>query len=165
MVGPRKSICHTLSEVYNIDKLQQEVKNLAYEYGWCQNQISLQSPDEDFHEGTGRVAGLKFEESEYTSQNIPDDWEISRFISNHNLYRTRIMRLMPKACYSMHSDSSKRVHLPVKTYWKCKLIIDNNVYHLEANGSAYLVDTTKIHTAFNGTRDIERIHIVGCITT
>ena len=42
------------------------------------------------------------------------------------------------------------------------LLIDKKAHYLKANGSAYLVDTTKWHTAINASLE-PRTHLVGVI--
>ena len=152
-----------LSYNYNLDKILLEIDHIVDTHGWNNNQISLQSPSGNYHDGVGQVRSLTKKETEYTQQNLPSDWEISKFIKTHDLCRTRILKLLPKTCYSIHWDRSKRVHLAIITDHKCKLLIDDNACHIPDDGHPYMVDTTKYHTALNGTFDVERIHIVGCI--
>jgi hypothetical protein len=87
---------------------------------------------------------------------------LNSIIKKHNLYRVRLMKLKPKTCYYYHQDWSKRFHIPIKTNEKCFFIIDEKVSHLKADGSCYIVDTTKKHTALNGSKE-DRIHIVGIL--
>lgn len=75
--------------------------------------------------------------------------------------RVRLIRSEPKTCLSWHRDHSKRIHYPIKTQEGCLMVIDSNVYRLEEN-KWYETDTTKYHTAFNGSKE-ERIHLVACI--
>jgi len=42
------------------------------------------------------------------------------------------------------------------------MIVDDQLHRLPADGSIYIIDTTKNHTAVNASRE-DRIHIVGCI--
>ena len=39
------------------------------------------------------------------------------------------------------------------------MVIENEAFHMPANGSAYLTDNTKYHNFFNGS-EIERVHLV-----
>jgi hypothetical protein len=41
-------------------------------------------------------------------------------------------------------------------------IIDDEVHRYPADGNSYLLDTTKPHTAINGSYE-DRYHIVGCV--
>jgi hypothetical protein len=153
-----------LKNFYNLDKVKLEIDQLANQHGWWQDsQISLQSPDGNFHEGNGKIEQSKYNERDFNKLNIPENWEIARFVQENKLYRTRIMKLKPKQCYSVHKDRTPRVHLAVETHQSCLFILDNRAFQIPADGRAYYVDTTKPHTALNGTLDLERIHIVGCI--
>ena len=78
------------------------------------------------------------------------------------MFRTRVLILKPKVCYSIHRDPFKRIHIPIITNEKCWLIVDKEIMHLPADGNYYKIDTTKQHTALNGSTE-DRIHIVGCI--
>ena len=54
-----------LKGFYNIEQIKVEIDYLVNEHGWWENeQISLQAPDKDFHEGSGRLEGAKFKENE-----------------------------------------------------------------------------------------------------
>ena len=77
------------------------------------------------------------------------------------MYRTRIIKLQPNNCYTIHRDPTKRIHIPIVTNDKCLMIVNNEVMYLPA-GSHYVINTTHSHTAINGS-NFDRIHIVGCI--
>jgi len=154
-----------LSNQYDLQKVAVEIQSLVDKNGWWQeSQISLQSPTGEMHHGIGKIEWFDgYTEKDFTKLNIPADWEISRFIQDNNLYRTRIMKLNPKQCYSYHIDRSPRVHLAVTTHQHCFFMEDDKLIHIPNDGYPYLVDTTKYHTAMNCTLDLERIHIVGCV--
>ncbi len=40
-------------------------------------------------------------------------------------------------------------------------MINQYAHHLFADGSAYLCDTTQLHTAINASLDTNRLHLVG----
>ena len=42
------------------------------------------------------------------------------------------------------------------------MVIENEAFHMPANGSAYLTDNTKYHNFFNGS-EIERVHLVATV--
>lgn len=154
-----------LENRYDLQKIVMEIYDLVEEHGWWKDsQISLQSPTGEMHHGIGKIEWSEgYTEKDFTKLNIPDTWEISRFIRENNLYRTRIMKLNPKQCYSYHVDRSPRIHLAVQTHPHCFFVEDDKLIHIPDDGYAYLVDTTKYHTAMNCTLDFERIHIVGCV--
>ena len=87
----------------------------------------------------------------------------NKLIEELGMYHTRYMYLKPKGCYSYHKDKTKRIHLIVTTNEDCWLVIEKQIFHLPINGSYFIVDTTKMHTAVN-TSNEGRIHIIGNIS-
>jgi len=77
------------------------------------------------------------------------------------LGRVRIMKSDPNTCLSWHNDNSGRLHYPLSTHSGCFMVIEDEVMHLEYN-KWYMTDTTKKHTAFNGSKN-SRIHLVAVI--
>lgn len=64
------------------------------------------------------------------------------------------------ACYTFHSDSSPRIHVPIITNKESFLVfMHSGIHHLEI-GKVYWVDTTQIHSAMNGSSEW-RLHLVG----
>tara|TARA_B110000908_G_C10133631_1_gene393400 strand:+ start:63 stop:533 length:471 start_codon:yes stop_codon:yes gene_type:complete len=147
---------------YDLYKIQEELLSLP-DY---KNQIYLQgySVDMDPIEPTIGQNYLHVDqnESEYC---VPlfDIPYINGIMKEHKLLRTRLMRMKPKTCYYWHNDSTKRLHIPIVTHEHCFLLVDGVQTHLPATGQAYVVDTTKMHTAFNASK-IDRIHIVGAFS-
>ena len=89
---------------------------------------------------------------------------INSIMAELKMFRTRLMILKPRECYTYHYDFSKRIHIPVITNESCFIVENRQLRHLPAYGNYYVVDTTKMHTALNGSRDNEdRLHIVGGI--
>lgn len=77
--------------------------------------------------------------------------------------RLRFMFLRPKTCLSWHLDDTPRIHIPIHTdIKKTAMVLNDEVLRMPADGSAYLVDTTKYHTVFNGWDEV-RIHLVGVV--
>lgn len=158
-----------LNRNYNLELLKKEIKIIVENYGWgAASQISLQSPDDSFHSkncvGTmDNYPGRTINDFKPINSFIGNDWEISKFINENEIYRTRIMKLGPKQCYSMHTDGSQRIHLAIFTDPKCFFVINNSVFHIPADSYAYKINTTLMHTAINSTTKLERIHLVGCL--
>lgn len=75
--------------------------------------------------------------------------------------RIRIMKLDPNNCLSWHQDSSLRLHFPIITHQDCKMVIEDEVKHINI-GEWTLTNTLLPHTAFNPTK-VSRIHLVVCI--
>ena len=78
------------------------------------------------------------------------------------MFRSRLMKMQPKTCYTYHWDPTKRMHKPLITNEDNFFIIEDELSRYPADGSYYLVDTTKKHTFVNASRE-NRIHIVGCV--
>lgn len=74
--------------------------------------------------------------------------------------RMRLMKLHGKTCMSLHTDMEKRIHIPITTNENCLMIVDDEVIHMPADGNAYVVNTTKRHTALNSNKDFDRIHLM-----
>lgn len=149
-----------LQNNYDLEKILSELKQIELQFGYVLNQITLQSSGGEL--ASGKTSNLKYPENKYVDLLIPDNYEISKFIKDHNLYRTRIMKLLPLTCYSYHMDYSTRIHMALVTHEKCFFVEEKSLVHVPADGNAYWLDTEKYHTAFNGSFDVERIHIVGC---
>lgn len=84
-----------------------------------------------------------------------------KLYKKYNASRGRIMNLGGKECLSWHYDESPRLHIPIKIHTGSFMILEDNVYTFEI-GKAYIVDTTKMHTAVNAAF-FNRIHIVYCL--
>jgi hypothetical protein len=88
---------------------------------------------------------------------------IEHLINKFNLTRTRLMLVNPWSCYSMHSDSTPRIHIPIITNPECYFVFKSGfVIHLP-KGFAYHVDTTKLHTFMNCSV-YPRLHLMGSVT-
>ena len=110
--------------------------------------------------------------------NIFEGTEIDYFIRSldYKVYRSR-MFLMPAGHeMSVHRDLTPRIHVPIKTsigneFWFWKDTADwtkiqdadtSNILHKEhmpADGTVYMVDTTRSHTFVNHSSEF-RIHLV-----
>ena len=144
---------------YDLEIIRKELETLPK----YDNQIYLQgnSKDMDAIQPTIGQNYLTVDNDEL-SYNVPlfDIPYINNILKENNLVRTRVMKMKPKTCYYWHSDRTKRLHIPVFTHSHCFLLIDEDRIHLPADGTAYIVDTTKNHTALNCSK-VDRIHIVG----
>ena len=156
----------------DLDKILEELRSLpVYHDRYDHNaQICLQGVkgNDDPHLGctATHIQHMKFKISGHQTRDftIPlcDIPYINKFMSDHNMYYTRVMHLSPKRCYGHHQDTKKRIHIPLVTNEDAWLIVNKQVHHIPANGNYYIVDTTQMHTAIN-TSSLERLHIVGNI--
>jgi hypothetical protein len=158
----------TLKPIENFNQLKLEVLELIKELGQGLTQIMCQGSDpenNDWNTGTGRIATLKVkEESEYCHLNPRlKGTELEKLINEYHGFRTRIITLTGRKCYSVHTDPGLRIHVPIVSNDQAWMIwpYDNYSSRLEI-GHSYLTDTTKNHTFLNGSL-ADRIHIVMCV--
>ena len=158
IIPNKKPIIKNLHKQYDIERILLELELLP-EYD---TQISLQTikGETDYNYGTGRLDNLEHKEKDFI---VPlfDMPYTNSIIKDLGMYRTRVMRMHSKTCYSYHQDTTMRIHIPLITNDKCFIVIDDEVIRYPADGNHYVVDTTKMHTAVNASWE-ERIHIVGC---
>lgn len=99
---------------------------------------------------------------------------INSIMKELKLSKTRLMVLNQRECYTWHRDFYPRVHIPITTDpEKCFMILQSKfdpndtgeIVRMPADGNYYFVDTTKHHTAINGSGTVKRrLHIVGSTT-
>ena len=79
----------------------------------------------------------------------------------YKIGRVRIMMNNPRVCMSWHTDSTARIHYPIKTQEGCIMVIEDEAMHIPAD-TLWWTETTNKHTAFNGSAE-QRIHLVAAI--
>lgn len=143
----------------NLEKILEEIKIIPD----FNDQIMLQSceGETDPLYGIGDSRFFPQTEQEFTIP-IFDIPYTNSVIKELGMYRTRIMKMAPKYCYSYHQDRTQRMHIPLITNENCFFIIEDEVVRLPADGNHYLIDTRKKHTFVNASFE-ERWHIVGCV--
>ena len=145
----------------------------------CVNQI----PDDPLSVKGGNVRGLywtypkedwqeekrlnQIDEGSYTELCKPFKNTYVEEIYNEIIKRWKIGRLRflmkpPRSCLSWHRDPEKRLHIPVITNPGCRMVIEDESFHMPADGSLYITDNTKYHNFFNG-GEINRIHLVASL--
>ena len=137
---------------YDIEKIILEWNNIYRLNHWHNNnQIAIQHSGEvSYTDGCGYWSGQ--EENDYKYINpIFEGTIFEKIIKEFNGYNARIMLMKPKSVYSIHKDSSIRMHLAILTNLSSYFVFpeDNHVEHIPADGHIYTVDTTKKHTVFN----------------
>lgn len=159
-----------LENILDLEELTDEVVGLIDNIGLKDNQINCQKlfegPD-DWYTGVGSVKELEEQEETkyYVVQDALRGSLIEKYIKKFNGYRTRIMVLPPRKCYSIHKDLTYRIHIPltgnIDQSW---MIWPEDNYCTKLNrGGVYLTNTKKTHTFVNGDKELERIHIVMCV--
>jgi hypothetical protein len=117
-------------------------------------QTAVQNADgnEDYLEGTGSKPGQTDDKWANLRSDLSNTWWETFFASlPWRVYRTRIMIMPPRSCYSIHSDTSPRLHIALKTHPQAKFIFTNppELVHVPADGYVWWVDTREEHTAIN----------------
>ena len=157
--------------LYVVDEfelLREEVIHLIKTVQYKKNQIicqSLESDPDNWIVGVGNIEELEEkEERKYSLINSELKGSyLESLIEKHSAYRTRIMIMPPRQCYSVHADPSKRIHIPIITNNHCWMIWPRyNACHQLETTRAYITDTTCEHTFINGGVE-DRIHIVMCV--
>ena len=160
---------HTMS--IDINKILMELDSLTYD-----EQIMLQTVSgcTDPSYGTGsllqdhtgtmeeRVVLVREIEKDFIVPLWPQLIYTNQILEELGMYRSRVMKMKSKTCYTYHIDPTCRMHIPLKTNENCFFVIEDEVIRLPADGKSYRVDTTKKHTFVNASFE-DRIHIVGCI--
>jgi len=169
---------------YNFDivKLQEEVSTLIKRVPLKENQLCLmhRNDSNNYYDGCGSLIYTgNFNTGEQIHRTVihaEKDFSIfNKDLENtyfHTVYeeiskrfklaRLRIMALPQKTCLTWHRDIDKRIHIPIVSDEKCKFVLEDRAFSLPADGSAYVIDTRKFHTVFNGSK-IVRIHLVSSI--
>lgn len=161
-------LIHRIEPILDLKELTAQVQELVAKVGFKSNQIICQGRTtdvEDWHLGVGRIYELEHKnEDEYTNI-FPSlaGTVLEKYIKRYNGFRTRIMTVPPRHCYSVHRDPSPRIHIPLITNKECWMVwpYDKENVKMPAQFS-YWADTTKHHTFLNGGEE-DRIHIVMCI--
>lgn len=161
-------IVKLIKEQIDFEKLKLEVLDSLEKYAGEENQIILQTLQEgleDWHTGVGKVEQLdvKMENDYFHIQPSLAGTELEKIMKRYSAFRTRIMRMPPKFCYSVHEDATPRIHIPIVTNNQAWMVWPyESKTILLREGLTYWTDTTRHHTFFNGSDDY-RIHLVMCV--
>jgi hypothetical protein len=158
-------LVNILEKIENFDQLKTEVLELIDKVGFEKNQIicqGLASDPLDWHTGIGRIEELEDRrEREYSVLNPAlNGTYLASIIEKYQGFRTRIMCMPSRQCYSIHYDPTSRIHIPIVTNSQAWMIWPfHNECHRMPAGNIYQANTTKPHTFINGHTE-NRIHIV-----
>jgi hypothetical protein len=109
------------------------------------------------------VGKSKGDELSYTNLNtFFKDTIFEEIINKYNLVRTRLMWVSPMTCYSMHTDSTPRIHIPMITNPECYFVFKNGIVQHMSTNAVYWTDTTQPHTFMNCST-IPRLHLIGAV--
>jgi len=139
-------------------------KNIVWTcYGDNKKQAGLQ-----FKEGedpwTSAVGRSNGGELEYTNLNLFfKDTLFEEVINQYTLKRTRLVWLSPMACYSMHKDTTPRIHIPMITNPECYFVFKTGIIQHMPVGSVYWTNTVNLHTFMNCSTE-SRLHLIGVVS-
>ena len=151
---------------YNIEPLLISYYKIEKDLVWTdygnKKQVGLQFKDlED--PWASAVGTSKGNELTYTNLNsIFKDTVFEEVINKYNLIRTRLMWVSPMTCYSMHKDSTPRIHIPMITNPECYFVFKQGIIQHMPVGSVYWTNTVNLHTFMNCS-DKPRLHLIGAV--
>ena len=90
------------------------------------------------------------------------DTVFEEIIKTYNLKRTRLMWVSPQSCYSMHVDSTPRIHVPMITYPDSFFVFKHRPPIHLSTGNVYKVETRLPHTFMNCSSH-SRLHLIGAV--
>lgn len=152
---------------YNIEPLLISYYNIEKDLVWTdygnKKQVGLQFKDlED--PWASAVGTSKGNELTYTNLNsIFKDTIFEELITQYKLKRTRLMWVSPMTCYSMHKDSTPRIHIPMITNPECYFVFKQGIIQHMPVGSVYWTNTVNLHTFMNCS-DKPRLHLIGAVS-
>lgn len=151
--------------VIDFERLKAETELLVSAHP-NERQLSLQTNGSaDWNASTGSRPGEEEDQWNVIHPELKGSWWESFFDGlPMKVFRSRIMVMAPRTCYSLHSDDNPRFHIAIKTHNQAKFIFTRppQILHIPADGRIYWVDTREEHTAINGSLE-DRIHLVMCL--
>lgn len=160
-----------IAQFDQFDSLLAECKDLLNRIPFQNNvtQLSLQVNDptiSDWYGSCGRIekpgaAGIIETDYSYIQPELKGS-AIEKWINSLGkpVFRTRLLYMNPKQCYSIHKDPLPRFHLPVITHPQCLMCFpDHKIMQFLLPGESYLVNTMHRHTFINCS-DFYRVHLV-----
>lgn len=132
------------------------------DYGFKGKQCGLQHKENEdpWTSAVGRSSGNEIASNVLNPFFVGTIFE--ELINKYQLYKTRLMWCGPYACYSMHTDETPRIHIPLVTNPSCYFVFKQLIpIHLPA-GNVYKTDTRQLHSFMNCS-DVPRLHFVGAV--
>ncbi len=162
-------------KIYNFPRLASEwkkIKNTLEPNNWYRdNQTMIQYSEYDddiWTDGCGSLSHRIQQRQkqittgkEYCILNpLCEGTIFEEIISDLGGTRARVMIKEEKTAYSVHADIAFRCHLALETNPDAYFVFpkEQKVFHIPADGNAYIVDTTRPHTFVNCGAD--RTHLV-----
>jgi hypothetical protein len=141
-------------------KMESDMIWTEYDHKGKQTGLQYYNSEDPWISAVGPAQG---NELEYDKINpFFKDTVFEEIIKKYNLKKARLMWVYRFACYSMHRDSTPRVHIPLITNLECYFVFKNGLIEHLKIGSSYWVDTRLLHTFINCSRE-KRLHLVGVV--
>ena len=133
-----------------------------YEGGTKGRQSGLQyKPGED--PWFSAVGVSKGQELTYTEINpFFKDTIFEELINKYNVKRARLLWVNPMSCYSIHRDTTPRLHIPLITNPQCFFVFKQGLIEHLSVGRVYKLKTTELHTFMNCSEE-GRLHFIGVL--
>lgn len=157
----------TVIDTINSSDVLQTYLNLSKDITWESSgskgkQSSLQYKDDDdvWSSSNGRATG-----NELVYSNMNPFFAGTMFediIIKYKLLRTRFMWVSPYSCYSMHEDTTPRIHVPIITNPDCYFVFKSGIIQHMPAGYVYRTNTVLTHTFMNCSKH-PRLHLVGVV--
>ena len=151
---------------YNIEPLIISYNKLEKDIVWTdyngKKQAGLQfKKNED--PWASAVGTSKGDELAYTNLNpFFKDTIFEDLINQYKLTRTRLIWTGPRTCYSMHKDTTPRIHIPMITNPECYFVFKIGIIQHMPVGSVYWTNTVNLHTFMNCSTK-PRLHLIGVV--
>lgn len=157
-----------LEHTVDLERLKIEAHKLSWDEvnNVYRQQISLQTNGtSDWQSSTGSRPNQDEEQWDTIHPELAGTWW-EDFFKNlpMKVYRSRLMVMMPRTCYSIHKDENPRLHVAIKTHRQARFIFTDPPYvkFIPDDSHIWWVDTRIEHTAINGSLE-PRIHLVMCL--
>jgi hypothetical protein len=151
---------------YNIEPLLISYYNIEKDLVWTeqspkkQTGLQFKKGEDPWASAIGKRRG---DELDYTNLNpFFKDTIFEALINQYKLKRTRLMWVSPMTCYSMHKDTTPRIHIPMITNPECYFVFKTGIIQHMPVGSVYWTNTVNLHTFMNCS-DKPRLHLVGVV--
>ncbi len=157
---------------FQIDKFKKTIDSYVDKFGTIKKDgyenykaIALQYFDENnrFFDSIMSTDYVQTEKKIYSKKNelafeLQDIYDTFKFI---RLTRGRVIIADPGFKMTKHVDGAhiNTLHIPITTNLKTAIVIDEEEFHLPVDGSAYLINATIPHFAYNDSQIDSRMHI------
>ena len=152
---------------YNIEPLLISYNKLEKDIVWTdyngkkQSGLQFKENEDPWASAVGKSRGNEFK---YTNLNpYFKDTIFEEVIIKYQLLRTRLMWLSPNTVYSMHKDTTPRIHIPMITNPECYFVFKIGIIQHMPVGSVYWTNTVNLHTFMNCSTK-PRLHLIGVVS-